>query len=525
MTVMIAFKPAATVSTNPFMSRQARPFVLCFVLAMLFSTWPGITPQVKAEGMLAGAARIDVSSDEHGPVNGRLHARALVIRKDDLTVALVTLDVVSLGEIGYIPNDFLDNVRTRIQQELGIPPAHVIINCSHCHGVPCKDVEDRTVAVIKQAAGKLVEVQIGVGRGKEDRIQENRRLILEDGRQIDVRRAYSLPPDAKVASVGPIDPDVGILRLDSLDGTNIAVVYNFACHPIQGVPDTTNTADMTGFSSEVIEDNLSDGAVALFVQGCGGDINSISYKDVHHPHDGEPLGNMLGLSTLKAARKVKMKVDDRLAVINQVLELPRLNVAERIISLETQRDALVTKLGSTYLNFDTFMQLSVKFKLSGEFPSYNSYRYLHERAMGRQGIERLDAQNRSHLAAYIRNIHTMEQLTRLQTNLRLLNRHQQRSLDAVKRTLDVELVGLRVGDFVLTTFPGELTVQIGLNIKKASPHKLTFVAGYTNGYIYYAPTTKQLLNTDAAQEDSDCMLAPHWQKIYEDKVAEILKDL
>ena len=275
----------------------------------------------------------------------------------------------------------------------------------------------------------------------------------------------------------------------------------------------------------MIEDNLSDGAVALFVQGCGGDINPISYKDVHHPHDGEPLGNMLGLSTLKAARKVKMKVDDRLAVINQVLELPRLNVAERIISLETQRDALVTKLGSTYLNFDTFMQLSVKFKLSGEFPSYNSYRYLHERAMGRKGIDRLDAQNRSHLAAYIRNIHTMEQLTRLQTNLRLLNRHQQRSLDAVKRTLDVELVGLRVGDVVRTTFPGDLTVQIGLNIKKASPHKMTFVAGYTNGYIYYAPTTKQLLNTDAAQEDSDCMLAPHWQKIYEDKVAEILKDL
>ena len=56
------------------------------------------------------------------------------------------------------------------------------------------------------------------------------------------------------------------------------------------------------------------------------------------------------------------------------------------------------------------------------------------------------------------------------------------------KTIDVELLGLRIGDFVLVTFPGELTVQIGLNIKKASPHELTFVAGYTNGYIYYAPT-------------------------------------
>ena len=87
------------------------------------------------------------------------------------------------------------------------------------------------------------------------------------------------------------------------------------------------------------------------------------------------------------------------------------------------------------------------------------------------------------------------------------------------------MVGLRVGDFVLVTFPGELTVQIGLNIKQASPHDTTFVAGYTNGYIYYAPTAEQLANVGGAQEDCDCVLAPEWQKMFEDKVAEILKRL
>jgi len=70
-----------------------------------------------------------------------------------------------------------------------------------------------------------------------------------------------------------------------------------------------------------------------------------------------------------------------------------------------------------------------------------------------------------------------------------------------------------------------LTVQIGLNIKQRASHKLTFVAGYTNGYIFYAPTTEQLLNVGGAQEDSDCILAPHWQKLFESKVAEILKRL
>ena len=58
-----------------------------------------------------------------------------------------------------------------------------------------------------------------------------------------------------------------------------------------------------------------------------------------------------------------------------------------------------------------------------------------------------------------------------------------------------------------------------------TPDERTFVAGYTNGYIYYAPTARQLRNVGGAQEDSDCLLAPEWQKLYEDKVAQILKKL
>ena len=86
-------------------------------------------------------------------------------------------------------------------------------------------------------------------------------------------------------------------------------------------------------------------------------------------------------------------------------------------------------------------------------------------------------------------------------------------------------MGLRIGEFVLVTFPGELSVQIGLNIKKKSPHKLTFAAGVTNGYIYYTPTAEQLKNRGGAQEDSDCLLAPEWQMLFEDRVAKILASL
>lgn len=119
----------------------------------------------------------------------------------------------------------------------------------------------------------------------------------------------------------------------------------------------------------------------------------------------------------------------------------------------------------------------------------------------------------------------MEQLTKIQANMDLLRMHQAQNLTAGKDTVDVEVMGLRIGDFVLVTFPGELSVQIGLNIKKMSPHELTFVAGVTNGYIYYAPTAKQLENLGGAQEDSDCILAPEWQEQYENKAMEILRKL
>jgi hypothetical protein len=119
----------------------------------------------------------------------------------------------------------------------------------------------------------------------------------------------------------------------------------------------------------------------------------------------------------------------------------------------------------------------------------------------------------------------MEALTRVQTNLALLRKHEERNRAAGRKPLEVEVAGLRVGEFVLVTFPGELTVEIGLNVKKASPHKLTCVAGYTNGYIYYTPTAEQLKNTGGAQEDSDCLVAPEWERLFYAKVADVLKRL
>jgi len=167
----------------------------------------------------------------------------------------------------------------------------------------------------------------------------------------------------------------------------------------------------------------------------------------------------------------------------------------------------------------------VKSRMSSEFPSYYSHRYLHAEVMGRDDLRRLDAENQRNVQQYMSNILIMEELTRIQINLALLRKHQAHNAAAEKSTIDVEVLGVRIGDFVLVTFPGELSVQIGLNIKQMSPHELTFVAGCTNGYIYYSPTAEQLKNVGGAQEDSDCRLAPEWQQIYEEKANGIIHGL
>ncbi|MCA9134323.1 MAG: hypothetical protein KDA45_14240, partial [Planctomycetales bacterium] len=479
-----------------------------------------VPTSLQAAELLAGVAKVDVTDYEAGPANDPLYVKALMLKSDTETVVFVTVDAVAIGEIGPIPNEYLPNVRQRVQQELGIAPSSLLVNASHCHGIVRADTDELTVRAVREASQSLVPVKVGVGVGHEDRIMENRRVKLASGREADVRHAYALPPDDEVVEVGPVDPQIGILKLERQDGRVLAVVYNFAVHPIQGVPSGGNTADIIGFASKVIEDNTSEGTLALFLQGCGGDINPVFYKAVDHPRSAEPLGHMLGLSTLKALRQITCGDDQRLTLVSETLELPRGDRSERIFALETERERLLQSLTGTSLNLKTFLPLVVKQKLSGDFPSYYSHRYLYEAEQEQEDLRRLDAENRRNIERYIHNIHTMEELTRVQTNLRLLRKHQASLIDSGKRTVDVELSAVRIGDFVLTTFPGELTVPIGLNIKSKSPHPWTFVAGYTNGYIYYAPTTEQALNAGNAQEDCDCMLAPQWQGIYEAKAAE-----
>ena len=474
---------------------------------------------LQAAELRAGVARIDIT-DRTVPVNDPCFAKALVLKSGETTAVLITVDAVAIGGIGRIGNGFLAHVRGELERDLGISPTNVIITASHCHGVIRPDTQQLVVQAVKDAAKNLVPVQARAGIGSESRISENRRMTLKDGTQVDMRRAYSMPRDEDVASIGPIDPQIGLLRLDRADDTPFTVVYHFACHPIMNPPSKGNSADYPGFASKVIEE--ATGAMAFYVQGCGGDINPVHYKEVSRPADAEPLGSMLGASVLTAIRRFEPQNDATLKISREVISVPRAaDFEKRIANAEAEQKALLAALRPTNINFKTFLPLLIQHRMSPDMPSHYAQGYLQNKVP----LQQLDADNQALVEAYLGNIAIMEKLTRLNTNLALLKRHLAETQVADKATLEVEICGLRIGGFKLITFPGEITVQVGLNIKKAAQDTNAHVSGYTNGYIYYTATEQQRRNTGYAQEDCDVLVAPEWQRIFESKALEVLRTL
>lgn len=492
---------------------------LCFVQCVVLN----------AKSIKAGTGKANITNTDQGAiVNDSLYVKALVLEDDRTKIVVLTIDVVALEKIGHIPDSYLTNVRALLQEKFNIHPEHVLINASHCHGVPRSDVLSPTINAVEEALKDMEEVEVGISRGREARISINRRLKLSNGKERDIRHAYSLPPDEDIDGLGTIDEEIGIMCLRTFEGEMKAVIYNFACHPIQGVPskgDRGNSAGFPGYASNLIEKVLNNGARAFFIQGCAGDINPVMYKNVATPRSSEIHGIMLGSEILEQISNLEYQKVVSLEMIQETLLLPLADLSSSIDSLETRKSELINSLNGTSLNFKTFIILYIKYNLFQKYPSYYAYQYMHENMLGHENFLLMDEENKKMVSDYLENIHNMEELTVVKTNLALLKKHQKNYELSEDKLLHTEINALKIGDFVLVTFPGELSTQIGLNIKENSPYDFTYISAYTNGYNYYAPTDDQLKNRGGAQEDSECILGMGWQKIFEDRAIALINSL
>lgn len=155
--------------------------------------------------------------------------------------------------------------------EVGIPPQHVMINCSHTHyGPQLRHKKNRaydalfkaqTDPLFRAAAAALEPAALDYTVGSCT-MAINRRQLSAEGRAIGMR-----PEPRK-----QIDPDVPVLRVLSKEGEVRAVIFGYACHP------TTVSAlhykigpDYPGFARDWIAAAYL-GCTPVFLQGCGGDI-------------------------------------------------------------------------------------------------------------------------------------------------------------------------------------------------------------------------------------------------------------
>jgi len=300
-----------------FRIRRVTLALMC--VATLFAA-----PAAFAAEFRAASAKADITpadsrdlwgyTNRKGPSIGTLdplYAKILLLDDGSHRLALVTLD---LGRPFGV--DSMNVVRERIRKSADVE--QVFFFASHTHSGPVIDETyaagkrpawetaalDRIASGIEQAAARLAPASIGTGEG-EVYIGHNRRYIQPDGTvKMLWRNATKIPTH-------PLDPRVGILRVDSRDGKVLAVMVNYACHPVVFGPDNLRySADWPSAMAEVVEHALGEGTVCLFLQGAAGDINPY-YDKMELKEDAEKLmrqsGREVGDEALRVAKTIVPK--------------------------------------------------------------------------------------------------------------------------------------------------------------------------------------------------------------------------
>lgn len=203
-----------------------------------------------------------------------LYARVLVMEAGDRRFALVTLD---LGRTFSQP--LLDQLRRQIQVASGI--SFLLVTASHTHSGPNlldaypggrppaweRSAIQAIARAVSQASRHLVPARIGTGAGEVE-IGYNRRQVRPDG------TVNMLWTDPGKQPNFPVDPTVLVMRIDDLQGKPLAIVVNYACHPVVlGSDNLQYSADFVGVMAHTVEAAFGGAPICLFVQGADGDIN------------------------------------------------------------------------------------------------------------------------------------------------------------------------------------------------------------------------------------------------------------
>ena len=296
-----------------------RPFVWLVLLLLLFCV-PG-----RAAVMKAGVARVDITppvgvqmwgyfdrlKGAEGTIDP-LYARVLVLEAGEQRLAYVDLD---LGRT-FGPAS-LERLRQAAKQSSGINC--LIVQATHTHagpvvmdaypsGTPGWETAalEKVGQAVREAHEHAEPARLGTGYGKAY-IGYNRRRLNPDGT---VTMVWN--NSARVAT-WPVDPTISVLRIDRMDGQPLAVLVNYACHPVTfGSDNMRFSADFPGVMCKVMEKAFDHKPLVFFMQGAPGDINVYDAgtpvtEDVVGRRDW--AGETLGKAAAEVAQKIQSAAD------------------------------------------------------------------------------------------------------------------------------------------------------------------------------------------------------------------------
>lgn len=236
-----------------------------------------------------------------------LYAKALVVHAGGDKLALVGLD------LGRGPTRAMtDRIRQEISEKARIE--HVLMTGSHTHHGPCielldqegfgKGTFDDAVAYNQRLPGLLIEAVL---EADKNAVPAKMSVV---SKEMTYNRNRQMKREPKIT-----DPMLAVMRFDDEAGKPIAILVNYAAHPVMtDVTILKFSADYPGFLQHRVEADLSTNC--LFLQGASGDLSPNPPGDFRNPKAfGELLAeHVVELATSAGTKKpaapsVKGKVD------------------------------------------------------------------------------------------------------------------------------------------------------------------------------------------------------------------------
>ena len=287
-------------------------FTMCLLLSGVIiqsNQLFGINGRLKA-----GTGKVNITPKTNEPLHDSLYARSLVLDLNGERLAFVSVDLGIYTSV---------NLEKICKEKYGI--SQLMLCSSHTHSGP-KDsrsiyIEDQIVNAVDLAVRHMFPAKICSGRSSFPQLGFNRLIVREDGHS---RESWF--PDNHYTSenperipFGPVDPEVGVIKIEDMKGQTRVIMMNYACHADIVCFNYAISADYPGVACRKVEEAYGKAVNCLFVQGAGGNIESLIISSRRTGPDDpfqtdynsiERVGGLLAWETVKLARSLHPEASD-----------------------------------------------------------------------------------------------------------------------------------------------------------------------------------------------------------------------